>query len=73
MLIPVLDWDVCESCTPCQAKSVCKTRAIVQIDVGEPPYIELSRCSNCAACILACCCGAIRMENNGSVGGILNV
>ncbi len=64
MLVPVLSWDECQVCSPCQAVSVCKTRAIVQIDSDEAPYIELSRCSACATCILACCCGAIKLKNS---------
>ncbi len=63
MLRPVIDWQSCQVCNPCQAKLVCRTRAIVQIDPDEPPYIELGRCSGCGACVLACCCQAIILKN----------
>ena len=69
MLHPQISWDNCQVCDPCQARKVCKTRAIFQIDIDEPPFIELGRCSGCAACVLACCCGAILMVNSGSAGG----
>lgn len=68
MLLPVVLWEVCQTCTPCQAIKVCRTRAIVQVDHGEPPSIEISRCSQCGLCVLACCCQAISMRNELSSG-----
>ena len=68
MLRPEIDWEICESCYPCEARKSCKTRAIVQIDFDEPVYIELGRCNGCGECVLACCCGAIRMKNGSSAG-----
>lgn len=64
MLHPEINWEVCQTCTPCLAQPVCKTHALLQIDPGEPPYIDYSRCTNCALCVLACCCGAIVMVNH---------
>ena len=69
MLVTEIDWAICQACEPCEARLVCKTRAIVKIDVDEPPYIELSRCTNCGLCVLACVSGAISMKNNHSTGG----
>ena len=69
MLIPQMNWELCQVCDPCQARKVCKTRAIMQIDPDEPPIIALERCNRCAACVLACCCGAVSMVNSGSSGG----
>lgn len=63
MRYPKIDWDLCQLCEPCQARRVCKPRAIVQMDEGEPPYIELDRCQACALCVSACCCGAISYES----------
>jgi MinD superfamily P-loop ATPase len=63
MLRPEINWQICQTCEPCQARLACKTRAILQIDPGEPPYVEIVRCNSCAACVLACCCGAIIMKN----------
>lgn len=61
MNLPEIVWDICEVCEPCQARLVCRTRAIVKIDPDQPPYIEHSRCSGCAVCIKACPCSAIRI------------
>jgi MinD superfamily P-loop ATPase len=63
MLRPVIDWQLCQACNPCQAMLVCRTRAIVQIDPDESPFIELGRCSGCCACVLACSYQAIIMKN----------
>ena len=64
MLRPEIDWEICQACYPCQARQVCKTRAIVKFDPDEPAFIELGRCDACGLCILACACGAITMRNN---------
>lgn len=70
MIRPVIDFDICQACQPCAARRVCKTRAIVQIDPEEPPYIAIERCSGCSACVQACNCTAISMRPLGSaVGG----
>ncbi len=62
MLRPEIDWDLCQGCIPCEAHYACKTRAIVQIDPGEPVFIDLSRCNTCGLCILACAWSAIVMR-----------
>lgn len=67
MLRPVIDWQICQVCNPCQAIAVCRTRAIIQIDADETPYIELGRCNGCGACVLACPNQAIVMKNENSV------
>jgi len=72
MLIPEIDWDKCQVCSPCEARRSCKTRAIVQIDLDEPPYIELSRCNSCGLCVLACLSKAISMKNGHVSSGLLN-
>lgn len=60
---PEIDWDICQVCDPCQAQLVCKTRALVKIEPDEPPYLEMSRCTRCSLCILACTCQAILLHN----------
>lgn len=70
MLRPVIDYHVCQSCQPCEARLVCNTRAIVKIDPDEPPYIATERCSGCSVCITACVFNAIHMRHAGTaVGG----
>jgi MinD superfamily P-loop ATPase len=71
MLRPIIDFDVCQACRPCEARLACNTRAIVNLDPDEPPYIALERCSGCSACVVSCSFGAIQMHNMGTaVGGV---
>jgi len=69
MLRPIINFELCQACHPCEARIVCTTRAIVKLDPDEPPYIAIERCSGCAACVLACACSAIQMRNSGSAMG----
>jgi MinD superfamily P-loop ATPase len=64
LLRPEVDWDLCEACDPCEARLVCKTRAIVVIDPGDPVFIQLERCNGCGECVLACPFDAIQMKNS---------
>jgi Fe-S-cluster-containing hydrogenase component 2 len=61
---PILRVDtyVCQTCTTCQARLVCKTRAIVQYERGDLPAIEPERCRGCMVCIPACPFGAVVRE-----------
>ncbi|MCK4726927.1 MAG: 4Fe-4S binding protein [Anaerolineales bacterium] len=70
MLFPELDWKICQVCQPCEARSSCNTRAIVQIDDDEPPYIDISRCNSCGQCVLSCPHNAIIMVNGHQSAGI---
>jgi Fe-S-cluster-containing hydrogenase component 2 len=54
----------CQSCVPCLARQVCRTRALFRIDPGEPFFIEQSRCNACGKCIPACPLNAILYQNN---------
>ena len=63
MLHPEINWDACQECSPCLARKSCETKALLQLDMGEAPYIDHARCTNCAQCVLTCCCGAITMVN----------
>lgn len=69
MLRPEINYSLCQSCNPCEARLACKTRAVMQIDPDDSPYIELGRCNSCAACVTACNYGAILMCNS-SIPGI---
>jgi MinD superfamily P-loop ATPase len=57
--IPHVDDDKCEACRRCLARAVCKSKAILQLDPGESPFIDSSRCYACYVCIPACPNGAI--------------
>lgn len=57
-----IDWEVCRGCTPCLARKVCRTRAIVQMETGEPVFIEIERCNGCNKCVPACPYAAIRLN-----------
>jgi len=57
--IPQVDDTRCAACRRCLARTVCKSKAITQLDPGESPFIDSSRCYACYACIPACPNGAI--------------
>ncbi len=52
--VPHVDEEACRACRKCAARAVCRSKAIVQIDPGEPPTIDPSRCYGCWACLTAC-------------------
>jgi MinD superfamily P-loop ATPase len=52
----------CRACRKCLAREVCRSKAILQIDPGEPPFIDPNRCYGCRACIPACPQGAISLN-----------
>lgn len=56
--------DSCRACRRCLAANVCKVRALVYMDPGEPPYIDIERCYDCSLCITACPFQAIVLNNN---------
>jgi len=57
--VPHIVDEHCRACRKCVAREVCRTKAILQLDPGEPPFIDPSRCYGCRACIPACPNGAI--------------
>jgi Fe-S-cluster-containing hydrogenase component 2 len=69
MLRPSIDLTIWQTCHPCEARLACKTRALVKIDIDDPPYVAIERCSGCGACVLACACDAIYMTQSGSAVG----
>jgi MinD superfamily P-loop ATPase len=52
--VPYVVDDLCQACGKCLARSICRTKAILQLDPGEPPFIDPNRCYGCRACIPAC-------------------
>ncbi len=64
--VPHVDDDLCHACRKCQARQVCKSKAILQLDPDEPPFIDASRCYGCQACIPACPFGAIVLNQRGT-------
>lgn len=64
--IPRVGDDLCQACRKCVARDVCRSKAILQIDPGEPPFIDANLCYGCRVCIPACPSGAIVLDNPGS-------
>jgi MinD superfamily P-loop ATPase len=65
--IPYVDDELCQACTKCLARTVCRTKAILQIDPGEPPYVDANLCYGCHACLPACPSQAIVLNGRPSV------
>ena len=57
----VVDWEICQACEPCFARSACQTRALVQVDADGPALIDLARCHGCGDCLPACPYSAISL------------
>ena len=49
-----IDSTRCHVCGVCQAKAVCRGRAIRMIDRGEAPFIDSTRCWGCLTCVASC-------------------
>ncbi|MBN1484544.1 MAG: 4Fe-4S binding protein [Chloroflexia bacterium] len=58
-VIPRVDSAICLSCARCTARQACRTKALLQIDPGEPPFVDPSLCYGCHQCLPACPAGAI--------------
>jgi MinD superfamily P-loop ATPase len=56
-----INFDLCQACEKCSALKICKPRAIIQPDPGEPPYLDIERCRDCAVCMDACPFRAIEL------------
>jgi Fe-S-cluster-containing hydrogenase component 2 len=55
-----IDLNLCHACQRCQAVLACRTKAIMQPDPGEPPYLDFERCRECQICVPSCPFGAVR-------------
>jgi Fe-S-cluster-containing hydrogenase component 2 len=58
-----IDDDLCRACRKCLAARVCTVRAIVYLDPGEPPYVDVHRCYDCRLCLAACPFTAISIDS----------
>ena len=52
--VPRVAEDLCQACAKCEAREVCRVKALVAIDPGEPPFVDGSLCYGCLVCIPAC-------------------
>jgi dihydromethanopterin reductase (acceptor) len=66
--IPQVVDDRCRACRKCLARQVCRSKAILQLDPGEPPFIDASLCYGCRVCIPACPHGAIVLNGHEAEG-----
>ena len=68
MLRAEVDIEVCQGCSPCSARRVCKARALMQFDPGEVAVVDQPRCRGCATCLPACPHSAIIMRSTYGAG-----
>jgi len=61
--VPAVDEAKCRACRKCLARTACKSKAILQIDPEEPPFVDASLCYGCHACIPACPAEAIYLPS----------
>ena len=66
--VPTIDETICQVCRTCEARSVCRSKAILRIDPGEPPVIDPSKCYGCNICLTACPFGAIVRPEPTAIG-----
>lgn len=58
-IVPRVLEERCQACRKCLARQSCKTKALLQVDEGEAPFVDAARCYGCHACVPACPWGAI--------------
>jgi MinD superfamily P-loop ATPase len=63
-----IDGARCQACGQCLAAKACKVRAIVVLDPGEAPYLDVGRCYDCRLCVPACPFGAIVVNGSRLAG-----
>lgn len=44
----------CKACRRCLASEACRMRAIVRLEPGDVPFLDLARCYDCRVCMPAC-------------------
>jgi MinD superfamily P-loop ATPase len=54
IVIPTLDYSLCQACRPCEAAAHCRFKAFLRIDPDEPPVIDVARCGGCGDCVPHC-------------------
>lgn len=63
--VPQVRNDLCWACAKCTARRDCRSKALVQIDPGEAPIVDPSRCFGCHTCLSACPAEAIVLDSTG--------
>jgi MinD superfamily P-loop ATPase len=61
--VPYVKPESCLAFFKCPARAVCRSKALVQLDAAEPPFIDACRCYGCDLCIAECPVGAIRLNH----------
>jgi MinD superfamily P-loop ATPase len=52
--VPQINDELCQACSKCAARKACKTKAILALDPGEPPFVDANLCYGCLVCVPAC-------------------
>ena len=60
IVIPEIDYEVCQACRRCEAARNCRFKALRRLDRDEPPYVAVELCQGCGDCARFCPHGAVR-------------
>lgn len=62
--IAEIDYDLCQACNKCSARKSCRTKALTQMDRGEPAMVKPAECMGCGDCVEACPHAAVRLRES---------
>jgi len=62
MKLAQVDYALCRSCDKCASRRACRTKALIQLDRGEPAIVKTGDCMGCGDCVPACPHQAIKMK-----------
>jgi len=58
----IVDSELCANCRHCLAQRTCRMKALMRIDLDEPPFIDTHRCRGCGVCMSDCPSEAITVQ-----------
>jgi len=62
--VPHVNTTLCLACSRCKARAACRSKALLQLESGDTPFVDASRCYGCHLCLPACPMGALQRSPN---------